>query len=217
MKKIGILGTGVVGTTIGTKLIWLDYEVMIGSRTASNEKSLSWVDKNGSSASAGTFEEAADFGEIIFNCTRGDAALEIFKQAGLNKFDNKTVIDISNPLDFSKGMPPTLIPEYVNTNSLAEEIQKLLPEANVVKTLNIVNCDVMVDPGLSNGEPTMFICGNNNDAKEEAKIFLYQFGWQDILDLGDIKNARAMEMILPLWVRTYGVTGNAHFAFRVMR
>ena len=217
MEKIAVFGTGVVGNIIGKKLIQLGYTVMMGSRTATNEKALTWVDANGKNASAGTFADAASFGEVIFNCTKGEIALEIFEQAGIENFKNKLIIDISNPLDFSKGMPPTLIPEYTNTNSLGEEIQKLLPEANVVKTLNIVNCEVMVDPAKSGGDPTMFISGNNNEAKEKVKGLLNQFGWKDIIDLGDITTARGTEMLLPIWLRTYMATGNGYFAFKIIR
>ncbi len=217
MQQIGIFGTGIVGNTIGTKLIQLGYKVMMGSRTAANEKALTWVDANGKHASAGTFADAAQYGEIIFNCTKGEIALDVFKQAGIEKFAGKIIIDISNPLDFSKGMPPFLIPQYTNTNSLGEEIQKLLPEAKVVKTLNIVNCEVMVEPKKSGGDATMFISGNDNDAKEKVKIFLDQFGWKDIIDLGDITTARGTEMLLPVWLRTYMATGNGYFAFKIVR
>jgi predicted dinucleotide-binding enzyme len=217
MKKIAVFGTGVVGNTIGTKLIKLGYEVMMGSRTAVNEKGISWVDANGKHASAGTFADAAAFGEIIFNCTKGEVALEIFKQAGIENFKNKIIIDVSNPLDFSKGMPPSLIPEFTNTNSLAEEIQKLLPDADVVKTLNIVTHEVMVDPAKSGGDATMFISGNNADVKEKVKAILNQFGWEDIIDLGDITTARGTEMLLPIWLRIYMATGNGYFAFKIVR
>src|ERR1051325_7821932 len=134
MEKIGVFGTGVVGNTIGTKLIQLGYKVMMGSRTEANGKASAWVEANGKNASTGTFKDTAEYGDIIFNCTRGESALEVFKQAGTDKFTGKVIIDVSNPLDFSKGMPPSLIPEHTNTNSLGEEIQKLLPDANVVKT-----------------------------------------------------------------------------------
>ena len=217
MKKMAVFGTGIVGKTIGSKLVKLGYEVMMGSRTATNEKALSWVDANGKNASTGTFADAATFGEIIFNCTKGEVTLDLFKQAGIEKFTNKLIIDISNPLDFSKGMPPSLIPEYTNTNSLAEEIQKLLPEADVVKTLNIVNCEVMVNPGKGGGDPTMFMSGNNADAKEKVKAILNKFGWRDVIDLGDITTARGTEMLLPIWLRTYMATGNGNFAFKILR
>ncbi len=217
MKKIAVLGTGMVGNTIGAKLIQLGYEVKMGSRSANNEKAAAWVAANGNKASAGTFADAAAFGDIIFNCTKGDIALEAIKMAGIDNFNGKTVIDIANPLDFSKGMPPSLIPEYSNTNSLGEEIQKLLPQANVVKTLNIVNCEVMVDAKKSGGDPTMFISGNNKEAKAEVIKILNQFGWSDIIDLGDISTARGTEMLLPIWLRTWQATGNGHFAFKIIR
>ena len=217
MKKIAVLGTGMVGNTIGTKLIALGYSVMMGSRSANNEKAVAWVAANGENASAGTFEDAAKFGEIIFNCTKGDISLEVIKMAGIENFNGKTVIDIANPLDFSNGMPPSLIPELSNTNSLGEEVQKLIPDANVVKTLNIVNCEVMVDAKKSGGDPTMFLSGNNAEAKEEVKSILNQFNWSDIIDLGDITTARGTEMMLPIWLRTWFATQNGHFAFKIVR
>ena len=217
MKKIGMLGTGVVGNTIGSKLIELGYEVKMGSRSATNEKAAEWVAKTGSKASAGTFEDATKFGDIIFLCTKGDATLDILKLAKAENFKGKTIIDIVNPLDFSEGMPPILIPQYANTTSIGEEVQKALPDAHVVKTLNIVSCEVMVNPKKSGGDPTMFVSGNNADAKTEVKSILNQFGWNDIIDLGDITNARATEMLLPLWVRTYMATQNPYFAFKVVR
>ena len=217
MKKIAVLGTGMVGNTIATKLIALGYSVMMGSRSANNEKAAAWVNANGGNASAGTFEDAVKFGEIIFNCTKGEVALEAIKMAGVENFTGKTVIDIANPLDFSKGMPPSLIPELSNTNSLGEELQKLIPEANVVKTLNIVNCEVMVDAKKSGGDPTMFLSGNNAEAKEEVKSILNQFNWSDIIDLGDITTARGTEMMLPIWLRTWFATQNGHFAFKIVR
>jgi predicted dinucleotide-binding enzyme len=217
MKKIGILGTGVVGNTIGSKMIALGYEVKMGSRTANNDKAAEWVNSQGNKASAGTFEDAAKFGDIIFNCTKGEVTLEVFKQAGPSNFKGKTVIDISNPLDFSQGFPPFLTPQYANTNSLGEEIQKLIPDANVVKSLNIVNCEVMVNAQKSGGDPTMFMSGNNEGAKNEVSSILNQFGWNDIIDLGDITNARATEMMLPIWVRTYAATKNGYIAFKIVR
>ncbi len=217
MKKIAVLGTGMVGNVIGTKLIQLGYEVKMGSRTASNEKALAWVKANGKNASAGTFADAAAFGEIIFNCTKGDVALQALEQAGAENLGGKVLIDVSNPLDFSKGMPPSLIPSLANTNSLGEEIQKLLPETKVVKTLNIVNCEVMVDAGKSGGDPTMFLSGNDSEAKAEVKTILEKFGWKDIIDLGDITTARGTEMLLPIWLRTWAATGNGHFAFKIVR
>ena len=217
MKKIGILGTGMVGNSIGTKLIELGYEVRMGSRTANNEKGMEWASRNGTLASTGTFSDAASFGEMIVICTKGDATISVARSIKPDFVKGKTVIDISNPLDFSKGMPPFLTPEWSNTNSLGEEVQKALPQANVVKTLNIVNCQVMVNPDKVNGTHTMFVAGNNTEAKKQVTGILEQFGWTDIIDLGDISSARGMEMILPIWVRIMVSINNPHFGFKIVR
>ncbi len=218
MKNISILGTGMVGNTIGKKLIELGYPVMMGSRTADNDKASAWANANGDSANNGTFEDAARYGEIIFNCTKGEIALNVFKLAGLENFAGKVVIDLSNPLDFTQGMPPSLYSAWVNTYSLGEDIQKLIPDAHVVKTLNMVNCEVMVDATRCGHEDaTMFMGGNDTGAKREVRSILQQFGWQDIIDLGDITTARGMEMMLPIWVRTWAATGDGHFAFKILR
>jgi len=216
MKKIGILGTGVVGETIGSKLIELGYEVKMGSRTVTNEKAIKWKDGNGSKASNGTFADAANFGEIIFLCTKGEITLDALKMAGIENFNGKTVIDISNPLDFLKGMPPSLIPEFCNIYSLGEAVQELLVGSNVVKTLNIVNAHIMVDAKLCGGDATMLVSGNDGNAKTEAKAILNQFGWNDIIDLGDITTARGTEQLLPVWVRIWQATGNGYFAFKIV-
>lgn len=213
--NIAVLGTGMVGNTIGKKLIELGYTVMMGSRTADNEKAAKFVSGNGSKALQGTFADAASFGELIFLCTKGEATLDILQLAKPENFKGKVVIDISNPLDFSKGMPPSLF--ISNTDSLAEHVQKALPEAHIVKTLNIVNCEVMVNPSKSNGDPTMFMSGNSAEAKEKVKTFLVQFGWNDIIDLGDITTARGTEMMLPIWLRTYMATGNGYIAFKIVQ
>lgn len=215
--NIAILGTGSVGKTIGSRLIQLGYLVMMGSRTAENENAVAWSQDNGGNAYNGTFAEAARFGNIIFNCTKGEITLDVFNLAGIENFSNKTVVDISNPLDFSHGMPPSLFKQWSNTNSLGEEIQKLLPEANVIKTLNMVNCDVMVDASRCGGEATMFIAGNNEGAKSSVIALLEKFGWNDIIDLGDITSARGMEMLLPIWLKTWKATGDGHFAFKIVR
>jgi 8-hydroxy-5-deazaflavin:NADPH oxidoreductase len=217
MKKIGILGTGVVGHKIGTKLIELGYEVRMGSRTHDNSKAMAWAESMGHNASFGTFEGAAGFGDLIINCTKGEFALEVLRSLSVESTANKILIDISNPLDFSKGMPPFLISSLANTNSLGEEIQKSLPNTKVVKTLNTVSSDVMVNPEKIKGEPTMFICGNDAAVKIEVMKILNQFGWKDIIDIGDISASRGIEMILPIWVRTMFVIGNGNFAFKVLR
>ncbi|ANH82718.1 NADP oxidoreductase [Niabella ginsenosidivorans] len=217
MKKIGILGTGIVGSTIGSKLTALGYEVKMGSRTANNTKAAEWVKANGKSATQGTFADAAAYGEIIFNCTKGAYSPEAIKIAGAATLAGKILIDISNPLDFSKGMPPTLIPALSNTHSLGEAIQQLLPQTSVVKTLNIVNCEVMVDAAKCGGDATMFLAGNDSSSKKEAELILKQFGWKDIIDLGNITHSRSTEMMLLIWLSTTMVTKNRYIGFKILR
>ncbi len=216
--KIAVLGTGVVGDTIGSRLIELGHQVMMGSRIMNNEKAKAFVAKHQSGAFAGTFADAAAFGELIFNCTKGDGSIEALKAAA-KAIDGKIVIDVSNPLDFSKGMPPSLIPSLSNTNSLGEEIQKTFPTAKVVKTLNTMWCGLMVNPSLvGGGNHTNFICGNDTDAKAKVKQLLSEFGWknENLLDLGDITNARGTESVLPIWLRVWGATKNGAFNFKVV-
>lgn len=216
--KIAVLGTGIVGNTIGSALIRLGHEVKMGSRTKGNEKALAWVSANGANASEGTFADAAAFGEVVFVATKGEGTLDALHAAGAGNLAGKVLVDISNPLDFSKGMPPSLF--ISNTDSLGEQIQTAFPDAKVVKTLNIVNCEVMVNAGRSSATErgTMFVSGNDAGAKQSViKNFLTPWGWNDVIDLGDITTARGTEMLLPIWVRTWAATGNGHFAFKVVR
>jgi predicted dinucleotide-binding enzyme len=198
--KIGVFGTGMVGNAIGSKLIQLSHEVRMGSRSATNEKAAAWVKANRAGASQGTFADSAAFGEILFNCTAGMGSLDALRIAGSNNLAGKILIDVSNPLDFSKGMPPIL--SVSNTDSLGEQIQRALPETKVVKTLNTVNCNVMVKPSLVPGDHDMFLCGNDSAAKANVTDILKNwFGWKSVIDLGDITNARVMEMWVVMWVR----------------
>jgi predicted dinucleotide-binding enzyme len=215
--NIAVLGTGNVGNTIGSRLIEVGHTVMMGSRTSDNEKALAFVDKHNGKANAGTFADASAFGEIIFNCTVGVGSLEALKMAGENNLNGKIMVDVSNPLDFSKGMPPSLA--VCNTNSLGEEIQKAYPEVKVVKALNTMWCGLMVNPAMLNGgEHSTFVCGNDAEAKETVKEILTSFGWfeKNILDLGDITKARGTEMYLPLWLSIYGVTQNGAFNIKIV-
>ncbi|HJW15779.1 MAG TPA: NAD(P)-binding domain-containing protein [Flavisolibacter sp.] len=217
--KIAVLGTGMVGDTIGSKLVELGHEVKMGSRTANNEKALAFVSKNGSKASAGTYADAAAFGEILFNCTAGGGSIEALHMAGLSNLEGKILVDIANPLDFSNGAPPSLIPSLSNTNSLGEEIQKTFPSLKVVKTLNTMWCGLMVNPGmLNNGDHTNFISGNDAEAKQKIKSILNTFGWknENLLDLGDISAARGTESVLPVWLRIWSATQNGAFNFKVV-
>jgi predicted dinucleotide-binding enzyme len=217
MSKIAVFGTGTVGDTIGSKLIELGHTVMMGSRTSNNEKAKAFVTKHSGKASTGNYADAAAFGEIIFNCTAGVGSVEALKQAGEKNLDGKIIIDIANPLDFSKGMPPTLA--IANTNSLGEEIQKAFPQTKVVKALNTMWCGLMVNPAMINaGDHSTFISGNDAGAKEEVKKILQSFGWTEsnIFDLGDISTARGTEMYLPLWLRIYGATNSGAFNIKIV-
>lgn len=217
--KISVLGTGSVGDTIGLRLIDLGYTVMMGSRTIGNEKALGFVAKHGiSKAAAGTFADAIQFADIVFNCTKGEHSVEALKSGAAN-LPGKIIVDVANPLDFSKGMPPFLIPALSNTHSLGEEIQKQFPKARVVKTLNTMWCGVMVNPAIvKGGEHTNFICGNDAEAKQTVKNLLGKFGWKDenILDLGDISASRGTEAVLPVWLRIWGATQNGAFNLKVV-
>jgi hypothetical protein len=215
--KIAVLGTGPVGNTIGSKLIELGHAVMMGSRTADNEKAKAFVDKHTTNARAGLFADAAAFGEIIFNCTAGLGSLAALKLAGAENMNGKIIVDVANPLDFSKGMPPSL--SVVNTNSLGEEIQKAFPQSKVVKTLNTMWCGIMVNPALvNNGDHNVFLCSNYEDAKEVVRKILLSFGWKEenIIDLGDLTAARGTEMYLPLWLRIYGAKKAGVFNIKVV-
>lgn len=216
--KIAVLGTGMVGTTIANKLVQKGHEVRLGSRTRGSEKAVRWVASAGARASQGSFSDAAAFGEAIFNCTSGMASLEALRQAGAENLDGKVLVDLANPLDFSKGMPPTL--SVCNDDSLGEQIQRAFPKTLVVKTLNTVTTVIMVQPSLVPGDHHLFLCGNDAQAKSKVTDWLVQwFGWkrENLLDLGDITASRGTEMVLPLWIRLMGLMGGPFFNFRVVR
>ncbi len=214
--KIAILGSGIVGQTIGSKLVELGHNVRMGSRTSTNEKAAGWVGKTGANASQGTFADAAAFGEILFVCTNGMGTLEALRMAGSANLAGKILIDVSNPLDFSKGFPPTLT--ICNDDSLGEQIQREFPEAKIVKTLNTVNCVLMVNPSLLPGEHDLFMSGNDTGAKVMVrKILTEWFGWKNVIDLGDITTARGTEQLLPIWVRLMGLFKSPQFNFHIVR
>jgi len=214
--KIAVLGTGMVGETIGSKLVALGHEVKMGSRSATNEKAAAWVKKAGAKASQGTFADAAAFGELLFNCTSGSGSIEALNAAGKENLQGKILLDISNPLDFSKGMPPALF--LSNTDSLGEQIQRTFPALKVVKTLNTISANVMVDPARIPGEHAVFVSGNDAEAKAQVKRLLTEWlGWKQVIDLGDITTSRGTESYLPLWLRLWGVMGTPDFNIQVVK
>jgi len=204
-----------VGATLGSKLVQIGHEVKMGSRSANNEKAVEWAKNNGAHASYGTFADAAAFGEVVFNCTAGTVSLAALTLAGAGNIKGKVLVDVANPLDFSKGMPPTL--SVCNSDSLGEQIQRAFPNVKVVKALNTMNCSVMVEPSLVPGEHDAFVCGNDPQAKAQAVEILKSFGWRSIIDLGDITAARGTEMLLPIWLRLWGLYQHNPFNFRIAR
>lgn len=155
--------------------------------------------------------------ELFINATSGDGTLHSLSTIGKNKLKGKVILDIANPLDFSKGMPPTL--SICNTDSLGEQIQKEFPESKVVKSLNTMNAYLMVNPSIVAGDHTVFMSGNDKDAKQKIVNLLSSFGWKEsnIIDLGDISTARGTEMLLPIWLRLWNALGTPEFNFHIAR
>jgi 8-hydroxy-5-deazaflavin:NADPH oxidoreductase len=224
--KIGVLGTGMVGRTIAAKLLELGHGVCVGTRDPAATLAKGEPDKMGAPPFAawkgqhpavelGTIAQAAAYGELLVNAMSGVGSVDTLKLAG-DALAGKVLIDISNPLDFSKGRPPTL--SVCNTDSVGEQLQRAFPLLKVVKSLNIVNANLMVAPkALADGAHTMFVCGNDAGAKDTVTELLRSFGWEDILDLGDITAARGTEMYLPLWLRLWGATKTPMFSIKVVR
>lgn len=219
--KVGVLGTGVVGESIASALVSRENFVMMGSRTIKNEKATAWAKKAGKYASSGTFNDAAIFGDVIFICLSGEYVLDVVESLNTNNVRNKIIIDVTNPLDFTKGMPPRILEGLGNSTSLGEEIQKLLPNSYVVKTLNTVNYKLMVDARLINhADHNLFVCGNNIDAKNKVMHLLVDnFHWKAdrVVDLGGIEMARCVEAIVPFWVAVYQKLGTPLFNFSIVR
>ena len=212
--EIGVLGTGMVGRTIGSKLIQLGHDVFMGARDADNPRAIAWAKEEGQRALYGTFTNAAAFGEIVFNCTLGSASLDALRQAGTNNLKGKILIDTSNPIDYSK---EDLILSVCNVDSLGEQIQKAFPETFVVKTLNTMNCNMMVEP-TKLSETDVFVSGNDIEAKTTVIGILRDwFGWRSIIDLGDITTSRGVEMLLPLWFDLRRVLSSERFNIRVVK
>lgn len=228
--RYGVLGTGMVGRAIASKLVELGHEVAMGSRgargargargvrSAGSEAAAAWAAGAGPGAQAGTFADAAGFGEVVVNATAGTGSLDALAAAtaGEDRLAGKVLVDIANPLDVSSGEPRLSV---CNTDSLAEQIQRAHPSARVVKTLNTVNAEVMVEPGLVAGEHAVFLSGDDADAKTQVAGLLRDFGWPAgaIVDLGDVTTARGTEMYLAFWLRVWGALGTGRFNVAIAR
>ena len=225
--KIAVLGTGPVGRTLAVRFAALGHEVVLGTRDVTETLARTEPDAWGSpplsvwldahpQVTMGSFSQAAAHGELVVNATNGAGSVAALAQAGSDNLAGKVLIDVSNPLDFSHGMPPTLLVK--DTDSLGEQIQRAFPETRVVKALNTMTADLQADPGqLAGGDHSVFVSGDDAGAKEEVTRFLESLGHTDVIDLGDITTARGTEMYLPLWLRLWGSLGTGIFNIKVVR
>jgi len=224
--KIAVLGTGMVGRAHAARLAELGHEVVMGTRDVTKTMAESKVDgmgnlpisewlKNNTSVKLSVFKDAIENGEMVFNALSGQVTLSVLKSLE-SSIGGKIIVDISNPLDFSNGMPPTLFVD--NSDSLGEQLQKALPSSKVVKTLNTTNAQIQVNPkNLADGDHHVFMSGNDSNAKMIVLDILKSYGWENIIDLGDITTARGTEMFLPLWLRLWGVLKHANFNIKVVK
>lgn len=217
--KIGILGSGPVGLTLGKGLIQTGHHVTIGTRNPSREALQQWIKKQGKQAMAGTFRQAAEFGELLLICTSWAGTKKAIEAAGIWNFKSKTVVDVTNPLD-GKGPDENgrLTFTIGHTNSAGEQIQAWLPpDANVVKALSCIGHEKMLLPDFKEGAPTMFIAGNNNDAKREVVNLLHQIGWHDVADMGKIEMSRSIEPLSILWAAWGFLNDSSGHAFKLLK
>jgi predicted dinucleotide-binding enzyme len=195
-----------------TRLAALGHDVISTHVTRTNL----WWHSSHQDVKVGSFSATAGHGDIVFNATNGAGSLEALKLAGESNLNGKVLVDISEPLDFSNGMPPSLF--VSNTDSLGEQIQRAFPQVKVVKTLNTVTANVMVYPRhVTNGDHHVFVSGNDARAKEQVTEILKSFGWIHILDLGDLTSARATEMYIAIWLRLWSELGTGMFNIKVMK
>jgi predicted dinucleotide-binding enzyme len=213
-EKIGILGTGDVGAALGNGFLAEGHEVMMGSREAKNEKAAAWAKKSGGTGKTGTFADAAKFGDVVVLATVWAGTENALKMAGPDALTGKVLIDVTNPLDFSGGMPPKLA--VGRDDSGGERVQKWAPKAKVVKCWNTVGNPYMYKPQLPGGPPDMFICGNDKGAKATVTKILESFGWPAI-DIGGIEGSRELEPMCILWVKIFAATGSGDHAFKLLR
>ena len=224
---IAVLGTGPVGQTIAAKLAELGHEVTVGTRDVEVAMARTEVDMFGNppfpewqaqhpDIGVATLSDAAGAAELVVNATNGAGSINALEIAGEENLTGKVLLDIANPLDFSQGMPPSLL--VSNTDSLGEQIQRRFPDTRVVKALNTMSAYLMVDPKqFAGGDHTVFLSGNDDDAKATVAELLRSFGWADVIDLGDITTARGAEMVLPIWVRLMGALDTPMFQFKIVR
>ncbi len=210
--KIGILGSGDVGQKLAEGFAATGHTVKVGSR--SPEKIAQWAAKNADKVSVGSFSDAASFGEMVVLATFWEGTPAAIKMAGAGNFAGKVVVDVTNPLDFSKGVPPRLA--LGRDDSGGETVQRLLPDARVVKAFNIVGNPHMFKPDFPGGPPTMFICGNDEGAKKAVGEILDSFGWESV-DIGGIDGSRLLEPLAMLWIMHYFRTGSGNHAFKLLR
>lgn len=225
--KIGVLGTGTVGRTMAARFAGLGHDVTIGTRDPATTAARTEPDAMGNppfsawaaehpEVKLGTFAEAAVQGEIVVNATGGVGSIDALTLAGADHLRGKVLLDIANPLDFSRGFPPSL--SVKDTDSLGEQIQRSFPDARVVKALNTMTAGLMADPAqLAGGEHTTFVSGNDDAAKKTVTALLESLGHDDIIDLGDITTARGTEMIMPIWLRLFDALGTPIFNIKVVR
>jgi len=212
--KVGILGSGDVGRALGKGFAARGHDVKLGSRNTKSKELLAWLKDTKGKASAVSPKEAAAHGEVIVLAVVGAAVDDVIDLAGRDNFDGKVVIDVTNPLDFSKGMPPGLF--VGTTDSLGERIQRRLPKAKVVKCFNIISNVSMVDPKVPGGPPDMLIAGDDAAAKKKVTGILKEFGWPGSIDIGGIDGARWLEATVPLWVRVCSAVGDWNVAWKVL-
>ena len=221
--KIGVIGSGIVAQTLGAKLIELGHDVAIGTRDPAKlaeKKNMAgslhdWLGqvKTGKVLS---FKEAAAHGELLINATHGQISVEALQMADAGRVGPKVLVDVSNELDFGKGMPPAVLSSQ--ERCLAERIQSAFPNLRVVKSLNTMNAAVMVSPRtLKDGDHTVFVSGNDREAKATVSDLLKSFGWIDIVDLGPLSASRGPEMYLAMWVRLWGALQSGHINIKVQR
>ena len=210
--RIAIIGTGMVGRALGTGLAQHGHEVVVGTRDPEQTRRREeWA---ANPLTVMRFDEAVEGADLIVNATSGAATLDVLRDLG-SALAEKVMLDVSNPLDFSAGFPPTLTVK--DTDSLAEQIQRAHPEARVVKGLNTLTADLMLNPGLLPEPTTVFVASDFPAARDVVVALLHEVGWEDVIDLGALEAARGMEMWLPLWLRIMGATGTGQFNLRIVR